>query len=429
MSGKSELLQPDRNGPDESFKLWERGRDLHSDGKYIEAGLCYGEAVSAYVKNPRHKKPAGYALNNLGIIMGMLGHHEKATRCFLEALVLCPNNPQILNNFGNTCVSAGDYERGKDCFLKSIRGNPKLMDARLNAAVLQLLTGNLPRGWREYEVRWSAPGFGTPLFKSKKPRWRGKSLDGKTLLLTHEQGFGDTIQFIRYVPLIKERHPTSRIRWVGPKELCNLLRHVEGLDEVMNELNDDEYDYHSPLLSLPGIFGTRLGNIPASIPYFKFPPTGFDKLPHLSVAICWAGRAEYGNDKWRSTKLEQWAPILSVPGVKFYSVQVGVPQSQVTGFPAITDLSPNISDYVDTARYFQDMDLLISVDSSVVHLAGALGLETWMLTPFNPDWRWLLGTERSEWYPALRLFRQPAKDAWAPVFERVRAELEKRVNA
>ena len=432
--------------------LWNEGRELHSNGKFLEAADKYTNVILAPGEHPRIKS---HALNNLAIILQGLGHMDKAAAALVYAQQMNPDCAEILNNFGNCRLYLGDYAGANAYFLKAIAKNPKAPDARLNSAVIALLTGDLPRGWREYEWRWKVPTFSTKPFKTNKPRWKGQSFKGKTLLLTHEQGFGDSIMFSRYFPAVKERG--GRVLFVGPPELECILTRVRGLDEYLTYLDGAEFDFHCPLLSLPNLFNTRLGNIPSEVPYIDLggdqnpstsrecalpacrpinasgthmiaPGDGAGHPNHgvtksLKVGIAWAGRPEHGKDKWRSTKLEQWKDLLSVPGVEWFSFQVGKQAGQVKDFPHVTDLSPQIKDYLDTAHLLQGIDLLISVDTSVVHLAGALAKPVWMLTPYNPDWRWLLETETSEWYPQMRLFRQPAIDDWASVFERVRKEL------
>lgn len=429
--------------------LWNEGRELHNNGKCLAAAEKYTQVVVAPGEHPKIKS---HALNNLAIILQGLGHMDKAAAALTYAYQMNPNCAEILNNFGNCRLYVGDYTGANSYFLQAIAKNPKAPDARLNSAVISLLTGDLPRGWREYEWRWKTPSFSTKPFKTKRPRWKGQNFAGKTILLTHEQGFGDSIQFARYFSMVKERG--GKVRFIGPPELECILTKVRGLDEYLIEL-DDKFDFHCPMMSLPDIFKTRLGNIPATVPYINLggnnqptasrecgsthrqarntsathmepPGAGEPTQPRqrqlLRVGIAWAGRPEHGKDKWRSTKLEQWKDLLTVP-VEWVSFQMGKPVEQLKDFPHVTDLSPQIKDYADTARLLQDIDLLISVDTSVVHLAGALAKPVWMLTPFNPDWRWMLEIETSEWYPHLRLFRQPALDDWPTVFERARNEL------
>ena len=248
--------------------------------------------------------------------------------------------------------------------------------------MLHLLLGDMERGWSEYQWR--------PTLASRfaKPVWKGEGLEGKTILLHVEQGFGDTIQFIRYVPLLAERG--ARVLLACQPELTRLLSSVVTVIATGEAL--PPYDFHSAMLNLPIAFGTRPQNIPASIPYLKAPeelaktwlPRVTEKPAKLRVGLAWAGRSEHRDDVRRSMRLEQMAPIIKTPDVEFFSLQTGPSGRQAAGW-AITDLTADLHDFCDTAALIENLDLVITVDTAVAHLAGAMGKRVWVLLARIPD--------------------------------------------
>ena len=244
-------------------------------------------------------------------------------------------------------------------------------------------------------------------------------------MLTHEQGLGDSIQFIRYAKMVKARG--ARVRFLGLEPLRKLFVGVEGIDEFLTASEDEDFDYHCPLLSLPKVFKTTLDTVPCDIPYVTPPPEEAIRYygKRLKVGIAWAGRPEHAKDQWRSITAKHFEPLMDVEGIEWVSLQIGPKASMVSDLPScVYDYSKDILDFTDTARVIgHELDLVISVDTSLVHLAGALGKNVWMLTPFNPDWRWMLERTDSPWYPTMRLFRQPQLDDWDSVFSEVKTAL------
>ena len=279
---------------------------------------------------------------------------------------------------------------------------------------------------------WSLPNKVPPSFL--RPRWDGSSLEGKTILVFAEQGLGDTIQFARYLPLVKERGGTVLFHCQRERlGLCAGMRGVDQLFAVGAPL--PRYDVQVALLSLPGIFHTTPATIPAPIPYLHADRRMVEHwnkelvpLGGFKVGIVWQGSTKHPGDRYRSIPLTRFETLARLEGVRLVSLQKGPGAEQLsklslTGVPAILDLSERLLSFVDTAAVVMNLDLVITVDSSVAHLAGALAVPVWVPLPFAPDWRWLLERPDSPWYPTMRLFRQRSFGEWGPVMEDVKKSL------
>lgn len=310
---------------------------------------------------------------------------------------------------------------------------PGDLSGRFDLAESLLLLGDFERGWREYHYRYSLPHTTRIERKVQRPRWDGRPIPGKTLLIHDEQGFGDTFQFMRLMPWVKERAATRVILEINP-ETYSLAQRTSGFDEIVVRGSlPPAFDVHCEMMSLPMVMGLKPADLPASpIPYLTPDPARVTrwrkrlaKLPRPLVAIVWAGRPTHSNDANRSMRLAELAP-LGVTGATFLAVQKG-PKAEEAKTPppglSVVSLSDEIKDFEDTAAILSLTDLLISVDSSPVHLAGALGRPVWVMLPFVPDWRWLLGRDDTPWYPHTRLFRQTARGDWAGVIQRMAAAL------
>jgi hypothetical protein len=307
--------------------------------------------------------------------------------------------------------------------------------------LLQL--GDYPRGFSEYDWRWQTGQF-TP-FQCPHPQWDGRPIPDKTLLIHTEQGAGDAIQFARYLPLAARR--CKKLILVCRGDLIPLFSTLSGIAQIREAgtITVAEFDTYLPLLSLPRVFGTTLETIPAEVPYLdaqticrrkglgtsaspslSLPPSLSSSSPSHSlrpkVGLVWAGSPTYKNDRHRSCPLHEWTPVLRVPVREFYSLQKGPQREELAQLPAelrVQDLDPHLQDYGDTAVIVDALDLVITVDTSVAHLAGALGKTVWTLLPYVPDWRWGLEGETTPWYPTMRLFRQTRAGDWAEVLNRV----------
>ena len=308
---------------------------------------------------------------------------------------------------------------------------PDNADVHFNAALSLLTLGDYRRGFAEYEWRWKRAGY-PPRTDLRKPLWLGETpLAGKTILLHAEQGLGDTVMFARYAPLLARAGATV-VMEVQP-ELKGLLTGLDGVAAVVGRGEPlPPFDLHCPLTSLPFACKTELAGVPAEIPYLRADPARIEKWrPRLAgplprVALAWSGRASHVNDRNRSLSLSQLSPLLEAEDVRFVSIQRELRPAdaeRLSREPRIIDLGAELADFTDTAAVLSLCELVICVDTSVAHVAGALGRPTFVLLPFQPDWRWTLDRATSPWYPATRLFRQPAPGDWASVIARVREEL------
>jgi hypothetical protein len=290
-----------------------------------------------------------------------------------------------------------------------------------------LLLGRLVEGFEEYEARFTTKQGLADRRYFAQPIWSGEPIVGQTVLLHAEQGLGDTIQFVRYVPFVAERDARVLLEVEAP--LARLVHSVEGVSKVIVRGEAPPgFDVHAPLLSLPRAVGTVLSTIPARVPYLAPPPEAqtrwLSRLPKTQcrrIGIVWAGNPRQPNDRRRSVPFPALAPLWELPDVRWVSLQVG-PRSQdllAVREGLIDDLAPELDDFAETAAAVLRLDLVIAVDTAAAHLAGALGIPTWIMLPFASDWRWLCTGDRSPWYPSVRLFRQNADRSWAPVVEAI----------
>jgi len=314
-----------------------------------------------------------------------------------------------------------------------VEAMPGDLTARFDLSEMLLLLGEFDEGWRAYRFRYGMPHTVRIERKVQKPRWAGEKLNGRTLLVHDEQGFGDTFQFMRLLPWAKQRAEGRVIFDVNPQTLALAQRSLPEMDAVIaSDALPPPFDLHCELMSLPLALGLRLDDLPVKIPYLVPDPDRVARwrqrlaaLPRPLVALNWAGRPTHVNDANRSITLQTLAG-LAMPGVQFVSIQKGPPAAQVGEAPpgmALTSLSDEIADFDDTAAILTLVDVLISVDSSPVHLAGALGRPAWVMLPFAPDWRWLTDRTDTPWYPGHRLFRQSHRRAWEGVVQAMAAAL------
>lgn len=398
----------------------------------------YAEAISSLQTALKIKPGFAGAYCNLANTTFLMGNLDTAWDYCQQALTLEPEFPEAHNNLGLILAARNGVEEAIASYEKALAVKPNHINALWNRALALLKLGNFAQGWVEYEWRWQSNFMSPPDFA--QPIWDGSSLIGKTILLVAEQGLGDMMQFIRYVPLVAQsggriivQCPSSLIRLFAT---CSLISQL-----VESESELPEFDVYAHFMSLPGILGTILETIPTDIPYLS-PPESYPQLPstlstQLKVGIAWA--SGYKDEtvmlvkdyKKRSCPLAYFVELLQIPGVSLYSLQVGKDVADLydylsdTSGSLIVDLSNRIHDFADTAAIISQLDLVISVDTSIIHLAGALASPTWVLLPFNADWRWLLGRSDSPWYPhKMRLFRQPQLGDWARVFREVAIALQ-----
>jgi len=378
------------------------------------------------------------ALSNLSVIMRLKGELDEALSYCGQALALSPEHPDSLNNLGNALKDAGRMEEAVAAYRKVLCLLPDSVEVHMNLALALLAQGLFDEGWREFEWRWRSNRFLDVFPDFEQPEWEGEDGKGKTLLIHSEQGFGDSLQFCRYTPLARQLG--FRVIMAVPPQLERIMQSLDGIHQVVTTRESvPHHDLHIPMMSLPRIFRTTIETIPARLPYLSPDPADLawwrDRVAYLpqdtlKVGLAWAGRsracsADYvAMDQQRSIDPELLFPLMQVPGVQYFSLQkegMGAPDS----FPVI-DWMADCHDFADTAALIMNLDLVISVDTAVVHLAGALGRPVWLLNRFNNCWRWLAGRTDSPWYPTLRIFRQKRLGNWHEVIMRVRAALSAR---
>lgn len=375
--------------------------------------------------------------NNLGNALQESGRFGEAVASFRQALAIKPDFAAVHNNLGKTLRDLGQIDDARASVERALEIDPAYAEAHLNRAYLFLQDGAFAPGWREYEYRWKVKESERPR-EFAQPLWLGQvDLSGKSILLHAEQGFGDTIQFVRYASLLIGRAATVYLE--VPFALKSLLENsIDGIVILASGTPLPPFDFHCPLLSLPLACESMQPTIPASGPYLRADPTlvaywkrKLDQFNALRVGVAWAGSprrdqpAAHAVDRMRSLAFASLHPLLQVPGVDFFSLQVGGDAAaQLRGAPQVIDFTAGLYDFQDTAALIQNLDLVICVDTSVAHLAAALGKPVWMLNRFNTCWRWLTEREDSAWYPTLRLFRQPSLGDWDSVIRNVKKALE-----
>lgn len=450
--------------PGDAEALIERGNLQYGRGRYQEALADYERSIAL---RPRFAP----AHNNRGNALRELNRFADAIAAFSRALALDQNYAEACNNRGNALIelnrameALADYDRALalksdftfahvnrgnalrylgragealEAFDRAIALSPDLADAHWNKALLCLEQGDFERGLPGYEWRWKR-GIETPR-GFDQPQWRGEELHGKTILLHAEQGFGDSIQMLRYLPLVAGR--AGRVILELPDALIPLITAAQNVTVVCRGARLPAFDLHCPLMSLPLAFSTRIDTIPTAVPYLHVPAgagarwrTRFARLGRPRVGLVWSGKPSHKNDHNRSIPLARMAQLLSVTGVHFISLQR---EYRETDLPLldktpIIRLDDALFDFADTAAAISELDLIITVDTAVAHLAGALGKPVWILLSRIQDWRWFADREDSPWYPTARLFRQAEAGDWNDVFARLVAalsELTRRLGA
>jgi tetratricopeptide (TPR) repeat protein len=403
------------------------GAALQELGELEAAEAAYREAIRL---NPGYAE-AHCNLGNLGRRRGEL---EKATEHYERALALKPNLAEAHSNLGLIMQNRGKLGEARLRFDRAIALDPGSADSRWNLCLLDLLEGNLEAGWKAYEIRYARRQSAPRAVPG--PLWRGEPLEGKHIFLHSEQGLGDTLQFLRYVPRVTAAGGTVILDVQAP--VRPLAAEIPGI--VLRAGDEEElppFEWQCPLMGLPHAFRTTLATIPCDAPYLAVPQAAMDAAGRLDwpagglrVGLVWSGNPEHREDRYRSIALAELEPLLNLEGVHFFSLQLGARALKHSGGGLmIRDLEGAIKDLADTAALMMHLDLVITVDTAVAHLAGALARPVWMLLPFAPDWRWLTEREDSPWYPTMRLFRAGETLRWEPVVEGLRKELDMLVRA
>lgn len=410
-----------KRSPAYHFQL---GTDCYRQGKLDEAITAYRECLRLDPQFPN-------ARYDLGVVLGDAGHYQEAEACLQAVLEKEPERVEAINSLAYIAYRQRRPEQAIAHYEQALAIRPDNATAHFNLGLALLLLGDYQRGFDEYEWRWKTEQF-TP-FQCPHPRWEGQTLPDQTLLLHTEQGAGDALQFARYIPLAAQR--VGKVVLVCTQELMPIFATVPGIAQLREAgtLQVTDFDIYLPLMSLPQIFGTTLDTIPGETPYFDLAALRRRKAPNLpvlppapagykKVGIVWAGSPTHLNDKRRSCSIEAFLPLLQQAGCAFYSLQKGDRSRDLGQLPAsvkVHDLESLLHDFGDTALLIEQLDLVICVDTSVAHLAGALGKPVWTLISYVPDWRWGLDGDTTPWYPSMRLFRQNREGAWSDLIARV----------
>ncbi|MEJ0068448.1 MAG: tetratricopeptide repeat-containing glycosyltransferase family protein [Pseudomonadota bacterium] len=376
------------------------------------------------------------AHNNLANALCDLGDPATALTHYERALQLEPSFADYHMNRGNALRDLGRLSDAVSGYERALTLNPQLGDAHWNMATALLVGGDFARGWVAFRKRWQTRRLAPHRRSFAVPQWDGTDPAGRTILVYAEQGLGDVMQFCRYLPLLRDRGARTVLLIDGAwRQLAPLLRSLDGVDQLALELDEVvAFDLQCPLLDLPLLLDTRLETIPTLSPYLAADPARRGRHASLvddgtpRIGLVWAGNRNNTRDRLRSMPLTSLLPLLDLPGLRWFGLQVGDGHRDLDGrsLPAsFTDLGPALHDFADTAAVMAELDLVVTVDTSVAHLAGALGRPTWVLLPTAPDWRWLLARADSPWYPTARLFRQPSPGAWDAVVEQLRDELSR----
>lgn len=422
---------------DEAFAAYDRALALKPD--FIDAVVArgnvfyqmgrFGEALAEYERATAMQPDFAYGLNNRGNALVELNRHDEALKDYDAAVAGTPFASALVNR-GSALRYLGHIDEAMASFDRAIVLEPNMPEAHWNRALLCLTLGDYDRGFEGYEWRWRGATELVPRGFAQ-PQWRGEDISGKTIFLHAEQGFGDSIQMLRYLPLVKAK--AARIVLELPDLLMPLLGPMaEGVIVLNRGTPLPPFDVHCPLMSLPLAFGTRVETIPANIPYLRTPVERLEtwraRLPRTDkprVGLVWSGKPSHKNDHNRSIPLAKLAPLIAMPGVSFVSLQR---EYRDTDLPTLAHLNLErideaLNDFADTAAALEQCDLVIAVDTAVAHLAGGLGRPLWVLLSHIQDWRWLRDRADSPWYPSARLFRQPRDGNWDPVIAALSREL------
>ncbi|MEX2114012.1 MAG: tetratricopeptide repeat protein [Pirellulales bacterium] len=407
---------------------------------YVTTGR-YGQAEEVLLRALQLDPQQPDATYHLGLVMEQAGRRDDAASYYRRTLQLQPQHRAAHVNLGVLLKSAGHYDMALMHFNEALAIDPESRYARYNRGMVLLTQGNFVEGFRDYEARLDFPEFGTR--RRPEAEWDGRPLAAHSLIVYGEQGIGDMIQFVRYLPLVRQR--CARVTLEVPQLLLPLFREagIEGLaaqapaNQPPRAAEAAGYDFQIPLLSLPRVLGTTLATIPGGVPYLTANDhrvaqwrAQLAQYRGLRVGIAWQGRPTHRDDRYRSIPLARFAPLARAGGVNLLSLQKGHGREQLAGVGDqlnVVDLQelidPQAEQFLDVAAIVRNLDLLITCDTSLGHLAGAMGVPVWVAIPAYSDWRWLLDRTDTPWYPTMRLFRQPELGAWEPVFAEMAAEL------
>ncbi len=427
---------------DEAIDCYERARALaptipeihHNLGNMLREKNRLDEALASYDQALKLRPDYTKAHINKGIALARCCQVNEAVESLRRGVALQPDFAEAHNSLGTALFAQGRLNEAEAAYARALELNPDYPDTYWNQSLVRLLRGDYERGWQEYEWRWRCKKR-VPLPAFSEPRWDGSSLAGQTILLYAEQGLGDTLHFVRYAVQVKERGGRVILQCQG--SIIPLLTRTPGIDGLVAwGAIPPRFDVWLPLMSLPAVFRSTLATIPASIPYVFTDPSRSEQwrlrlapVSGFTIGIAWQGSTQHAWDRHRSTSLAQFAPLAQIPGVQLISLQKNTGGAEANQdecpFPLISfgDWLDRDGAFTDTAAIIQNLDLVITVDTAVAHLAGALGRPTWIALHRTPDWRWLLDRTDTPWYPTVRLFRQRTAGEWSPVFQEIAAQL------
>ncbi|WP_320174714.1 tetratricopeptide repeat-containing glycosyltransferase family protein [Maridesulfovibrio sp.] len=463
VSPKKESKQPEwiDTVPPRVKEIFINAVRAHSAGNYDEAVSLYSMALSLLPDDP-------VLLGNLGVALRAQDKFKAAEACYRRAIAVKPDSPGAWSNLGNVLRRLGQLKESVACHRRAIELDRKFIDAYYNLGlVLQdlgkldesirlfnhclnfkpddhrinwdkslalLSKGDFINGFELYEYRWKRKELLPRHFR--QPLWDGSPLNGKRIFIYHEQGFGDTLNFCRYLPLVAEAG--GKVVFECQPELVSLLEGIDGIEKIVSGGDKlPEFDVQTPLISLPRILKHDLKSIPRECPYLAAPaqagfPVHVPEGTKFKIGIVWAGKPTHKNDHNRSVSIENFMLFAGIPGVSIYSLQKGPETKQREEFGCgvlVRDLGNGCEDFADTAKVMGQLDLIITVDTSVAHLAGALNIPVWVAIPYNPDWRWMRKRKDSPWYPSMTLFRQKSPGDWSIVFNNMLAALKEKLKS
>ena len=451
-----------RENPEYSEAWYNSGRLLFDRQRWDEAIRCFENALTL-------KPTYAAAMHNLGLCHHKRRDLDRAEACYRRVLALVPDHHRVHIDLGNICLDRDNPEGMAECYRQALaftpgdveacvnvgrmfrdcgrlddaltlyeealRIDPENIESHFSLGLIRLTQGRYPEGWQGYEWRCRRPEWVIKAYPHRlpSPRWNGEPFVGRTLLIHHEQGFGDTLQFVRFLPLAKARG--GQVLFEVPTALRPLLKRVAGADEVL-ELSPHgpsavPHDLHAPLLSLPGLCDTTLESVAAEVPYLFADPTKATAWAErlgpggLKIGIVWSGSAWTARLAEKSCPVEHFLALTTRPGTRWVALQKAAAAQELAAAAkaGVACWGPEFADFSDTAAAVAGLDLVISVDTAVAHLAGALNIPVWVLLPQRADWRWLLDRPDSPWYPSMRLYRQGRGGSWEDVFVRVARDL------
>lgn len=430
-------LQNKGEGAEEAEDLVKRVVELTPDDvqAWLQLGALfanerhrYEDAESAFSKALELAPDTASALHNYGLLKRFQGELDEAVQYLTRACEIYPNESDFAFSLGSCFLYLEDAETALEWFNRAVEIKPQNNAAQVYKAFALFHLGRFDEAWRQYEKRLDLKEFVDANYE--RPRWHGEQISGLPLLLLPEQGMGDNLQFIRYAELASERG--ARVIVMTNPPLVRLFKSLKGVTSVVAGIPEAKHFHrYSPLMSLPLVFGTSAEEVPQNVPYLRAPDElitiWHERLVDykgLKVGLCWRGNPRHVNDKFRSSSLEEISVLLNTPGCTFFSLHKERPDSEQELPAELIDIGSDFEDFADTAAAMDALDLVISVDTSVCHVAGAIGCATWTLIARGPDFRWGLNVETTPWYPSMKLYRQDVLGDWIPVYDRMRADLE-----